>query len=141
MPQPPDQPANNGASLPVVPPTLRVVMMPKDANPYGTIHGGAILSLIDEAAYVEALRQAEHRYAAVALDNVRITAPLSPGDLVEVYAQTQRIGRTSITIAERIIAFPHGQPSQPVEVATAQIVLVALNDQHEPVPILEPPPP
>ena len=32
---------------------LRVHMMPKDTNAFGTIFGGVILSLIDQAAFVE----------------------------------------------------------------------------------------
>ena len=40
-------------------PAIRVVMMPSHANPQGSIFGGVILSMIDQAAYVEALRHAD----------------------------------------------------------------------------------
>ena len=34
-------------------PAIRVVMMPRDTNPMGTIFGGIILSYIDQAGAVE----------------------------------------------------------------------------------------
>jgi acyl-CoA hydrolase len=35
---------------------LQVVTLPRDTNHYGTIFGGVILSLIDQAGFVEARR-------------------------------------------------------------------------------------
>jgi len=38
-------------------PAIRVLMMPRDTNAHGTIFGGVILSYIDQAGAIEALRQ------------------------------------------------------------------------------------
>ena len=57
-------------------PAIRVVMMPRDTNAEGTIFGGVILSLIDQAAYVEALRQAHRRYVTVAMDKIVFSSTL-----------------------------------------------------------------
>lgn len=43
-------------------PAQRVMMMPKDANPNGKIFGGILLSLIDVAGVIEAVRQAPNTY-------------------------------------------------------------------------------
>ncbi|MCK5492258.1 MAG: acyl-CoA thioesterase, partial [Candidatus Omnitrophica bacterium] len=37
---------------------LSSVMMPSDANHYGSVHGGTILKLVDEAAFVAATKHA-----------------------------------------------------------------------------------
>ena len=46
-------------------PTIRVMMMPRDTNAFGTIFGGVILSEIDLAAAVEAHRWIEQQHQTV----------------------------------------------------------------------------
>ena len=48
--------------MPARDPAIRVLLLPKDTNAYGTIFGGVILSHIDLASAVEAHRVAAHRY-------------------------------------------------------------------------------
>ena len=57
-------------------PAIRVVMMPRDTNSQGTIFGGVILSLIDQAAYVEAIRQAHRRFVTVSFHEVSFREPV-----------------------------------------------------------------
>src|SRR4029079_15975752 len=79
-------------------PAIRVVMMPKDTNALGTIFGGIILSYIDQAGAVEAHRHAPGRLVTVAMREVVFHSPVFVGDLVSFYAETLRLGRTSLTI-------------------------------------------
>src|SRR3974377_2461219 len=79
-------------------PAIRVVMMPRDINPMGTIFGGLILSYIDQAGAVEARKHSERNLVTVAMHEVKFIAPVFVGDLVSFYAETVRIGRTSITV-------------------------------------------
>ena len=51
-------------------PALRVVMMPRDTNPQGTIFGGILLSYIDQAGAVAARAYQPHRFVTVAMDQV-----------------------------------------------------------------------
>jgi acyl-CoA thioesterase YciA len=73
-------------SLPYV--ALQTVMMPRDANPQGTIFGGVILSLIDMAAYVGAKRLVIQAGGAVpvlvtvAINRVEFHQPVYVGDVV-----------------------------------------------------------
>lgn len=60
---------------PISEPAIRVVMMPKDTNAEGVIFGGVILSLMDQAAYIEAMRQAHHRYVTVSFKENKWTLP------------------------------------------------------------------
>ena len=116
-------------------PAIRVVMMPRDTNSLGSIFGGVILSLIDQAAYVEAIRQAPARYVTVAFREVEFHEPVSVGDMLSLYAQASRLGRTSITIQVRVRAQRAKDPEQIAHVTEAEVVLVAVDDSGTPTAI------
>jgi acyl-CoA thioesterase YciA len=125
-------------------PAIKVMLLPKDTNAFGTIFGGVILSHIDLASAVEARKVAPHRYVTRAMREVEFHEPVYVGDLISFYTETVRIGRTSITVrvlveAERwgsgpISSSPAGGGER-VKVTEAEVVLVAVNDRWRPVPI------
>ncbi len=125
-------------------PAIRVVLLPKDTNVFGTIFGGVILSNIDLASAVEARKVAPHRYVTKAMREVEFHAPVFLGDIVSFFTETVRVGRTSITVrvmveAERWGADPAAPAGvgqgQRVKVTEAEVVLVAVDAQLRPVPI------
>ena len=118
-------------------PAIRVVMMPRDTNAEGTIFGGVILSLIDQAAYVEAIRQAHHRYVTVAMHEVEFHQPVFVGDVLSLYAEATRAGRTSLTIQVRVCARRRHDPDQQIKVTEAEVVFVSVDDSGKPMPIFE----
>ena len=79
-------------------PAIRLVLLPKDTNAYGTIFGGVILSHLDLASAVEARKAAPHRYVTRAMREVEFHEPVFLGDIVSFYTETVRVGRTSITV-------------------------------------------
>jgi acyl-CoA thioesterase YciA len=123
-------------------PAIKVLLLPKDTNAYGTIFGGVILSNIDLASAVEARKVAPLRYVTKAMREVEFHEPVFLGDVVNFYTETVRVGRTSITVrvlveAERWgagIASPVGHGER-VKVTEAEVVLVAVNEQGRPTPI------
>ena len=124
-------------------PAIRVLLLPKDTNAYGTIFGGVILSNIDLASAVEARKLAPHRYVTKAMHEVEFHEPVFVGDLVDFYTETIRIGRTSVTVrvsveAERWGSVTEAGPihrGERVKVTEAEVVLVAVNDLGRPIPI------
>ena len=119
-------------------PAIRVLLLPKDTNAYGTIFGGVILSHIDLASAVAAQRIAPRRYVTRAMNAVEFHEPVLVGDLVSFYAETVRVGRTSVTVrvsveAERWGAAPSG--SRLVQVTEAEVVLVAVGADGRPTPV------
>jgi len=110
-------------------------MMPRDTNAEGTIFGGVILSLIDQAAYVEAVRQAHRRYVTVAMREVAFHQPVFVGDVLSLYCDTVRVGRTSLTIRVRVCARRRTDPDQDVKVTEAEVVFVSVDDSGKPVPV------
>ena len=116
-------------------PAIRVVMMPRDTNAEGTIFGGVILSLMDQAAYIEAMRQAHRRYVTVSFKEVEFKKPVYVGDVLSVYAQATRIGRTSMTIHLRVCARRRVAPDENVEVTEGEVVFVCVGEDGKPTPV------
>jgi acyl-CoA thioesterase YciA len=125
-------------------PAIKLLLLPKDTNAFGTIFGGVILSHIDLASAVEARKTAPHRYVTRAMHEVEFHEPVFLGDIVSFYTETMRVGRTSVTVrvsveAERWGSVPHNPGGtghgELVRVTQAVVVLVAVDDQGRPVPI------
>ena len=117
---------------------IRLTMMPRDTNAHGTIFGGIILSYIDIAGGVEAVRHTGHdRFVTVAMQEVRFHEPVFVGDLVSFYAKTLKVGRTSIAIHVDVEAERFGTKGQRVKVTSAEVTFVAINQFREKVKIGE----
>jgi len=117
--------------------TYRVVAMPADTNAYGDIFGGWLMSQVDIAGSVLAIREASGRVATVAVKEFRFIAPVAVGDLLSCYAQVVEVGRTSITV--HIEAEAARQRSSDInaqhQVASATLIYVAMGDDGKPRPV------
>lgn len=116
-------------------PAIRVIMMPRDTNPNGTIFGGLILSYIDQAGAVEVRQHSDQRFVTVAMHEVKFLAPVLVGDLVSFYTETERIGKTSITVLVTVEAWRRDFPHETVRVTQAEVVYVVVNSKGRPTPI------
>ena len=115
---------------------IRLTMMPRDTNAHGTVFGGIILSYIDVAGGVEAVRHTKHeRFVTVAMKEVIFHEPVFIGDLVSFYAETLKVGNTSITIHVDVEAERFGNHGQVVKVTSAEITFVAIDINREKVKI------
>lgn len=122
-------------SVPNREPTLRVTLLPKDTNRYGTIFGGIILSHIDLAGAVEARRACgPHNYVTVAMDKIIFHKPVFVGDVVSFYAETLKVGRTSVTVKVTVEA-ARDETGETVRVTEAEVVFVAVDNQWRPTPL------
>ncbi|HEX8145094.1 MAG TPA: hotdog domain-containing protein [Pyrinomonadaceae bacterium] len=112
-------------------PAIRITLMPRDTNPQGTIFGGIILSYIDMAGAIEAHRRTKvERVVTVAMREVVFHHPVFVGDLVSFYAETQRIGTTSITVRVIVEAERYGGTGERVRVTDAEVVYVAVDENR-----------
>ena len=116
-------------------PKSRVLMMPRDTNPAGTIFGGVILSYMDQAGAEEALFQGAHRVVTVAMNEVVFLEPVFVGDLVSFYTSLVRVGRTSITVKVKVSAARHWNREEEVQVTEAEITYVNVDENHRPTPV------
>ena len=113
---------------------LRVVPMPSDANYTGDIFGGWIMSQVDVAGSIPALRLARGRIATVAVNSFTFKQPVLIGDLVSFYADVVRVGRTSITVDVEVYA-ERRTLHEVVKVTEATLTYVAVDDQRRPRPV------
>lgn len=127
---------DNEPAAPIRDAAIRLTMMPRDTNAHGTVFGGVILSYIDVAGAVEAGRHTKHdRFVTVAMKEIIFHEPVFMGDLVSFYAETLRVGTTSITIHVVVEAERYGSQGQKVKVTDAEVVYVAINQNREKVKI------
>ena len=120
---------------------IRVIMLPRDTNPAGTVFGGVVLSHLDLAGAVEARRHTAGRVVTKAMREVEFVAPVHLGDLVSFYVRTVARGRTSVTVEVKVDAKRTGPTGNrdTVHVTSATVVYVAVDAAGQPVPLDSPP--
>jgi acyl-CoA thioesterase YciA len=109
-------------------------MRPRDTNAFGSVFGGVILSLIDEAAFVEAVRQEPRRYVTIAMDKIVFEKPVHVGDIVTIWAEALAMGRSSMRIRVTVSARSL-RTNVDVIVTTAEVTMVAVDEDGRTVPI------
>ena len=113
-------------------PTLRVVPMPADANSSGDIFGGWVMSQVDIAGSIPAIKLARGRVATVAVNSFVFKQPVLVGDLVSFYAEVVKVGRTSITVGVEVYAQRNPQEEICVKVTEATLTYVAVDREGRP---------
>ncbi|MCP5245184.1 MAG: acyl-CoA thioesterase [Burkholderiales bacterium] len=121
--------------LPEGQPVLRMVPMPSDTNHAGDIFGGWIMSQVDIAGSISAIRRARGRIATVAVNSFVFKHPVMVGDLVSFYADILKVGRTSITVNVTVYAqrgVREGGEEICIKVTEAVLTYVAIDDNRRP---------
>ncbi len=113
---------------------IRTLAMPADANAGGDIFGGWVLSQMDIAGGVSAARRARGRVATVAVNAMTFHLPVYVGDVLCVYAEIEKSGRTSITMDLEAWVLRR-QDGERVKVTEGRFVYVALDSEGRPRPL------
>lgn len=113
---------------------VRSLAMPADTNPAGDIFGGWLLAQMDIAAGTVAYQRSKGRVATVAVDAMTFHKPVFVGDIVSCYAETVRVGRTSLTMQVEAWA-QRGRTGETVKVTEGRFTCVAIDDQRQPRPV------
>ncbi len=117
---------------------IRVLAMPADTNAHGTIFGGYVLGLIDQAGAVAAHRVGAAKVVTVSMREVEFKAPVHVGDAVSCYARVVKCGRTSVTINVRVVAessTARARGVPPRAVTEAEVVYVQVDEHGGPLPL------
>ena len=115
-------------------PVLRVVPGPTDINANGHIFGGWVLAQMDIAAGIVASRRANGAVATVAIEGMEFLAPIHLRDLISVYADVERVGRTSMGIRIEVVA-TRDRGETEVKVTDGLFTFIAIDDQARPRPV------
>ena len=112
---------------------IRTLAMPADANPSGDIFGGWVLSQMDIAGGITASQRACGRVATVAVTAMTFHLPVFVGDVLCVYTEIEKVGRTSITVA--LEAWALRRLGERARVTEGRFVFVALGEDGRPRPV------
>ncbi|MEO7603300.1 MAG: acyl-CoA thioesterase [Sphingomicrobium sp.] len=112
-------------------PILRLMPAPADINANGHIFGGWVLSQMDIAAGIVASRRAKGPVATVAIEAMKFISPIHLRDLVSVFAEVERVGRTSMGVKIEVIAHRDLGETE-VKVTEGLFTFVALDANHRP---------
>jgi len=116
--------------------TLSRIMTAADVNLYGTVHGGVIMKFLDDAAGAVAARHSGGNAVTAAIDEIVFAAPVRVGDLVHAHAAVNWTGSSSMEVGVRVVAERWDTAgTEPVEVATAYLVFVGIDEAGKPRPI------
>lgn len=74
------------------------LMMPLHVNNVGNVFGGVLLSMVDKAAALAAMRHSRRPCVTVSIDRVEFQEAIYAGELVTCKAQVNYVGRTSMEI-------------------------------------------
>lgn len=109
-------------------------MLPSDANPWGNVHGGEIMKLIDSCAGAAAQRHSRSKVVTARIDELSFVAPVFVGDLVTAKASVNEVGRTSMEVGVRVDS-ENTLTGATAHVASAYLVFVAIDGHGRPVAI------
>lgn len=113
---------------------IKVIAMPKDANPDGDIFGGWIMSHMDLAGAIPARQLAKGRTVTVAIENIVFHKPVFVGDCVECYARIEKVGRTSVTVHIETYVERRSDLTRE-KVTEGKFVYVAIDKNRKPIEI------
>jgi len=113
---------------------LSGLMMPVHANHYGSIHGGTILKLADEAAFVAASKHARKNVVMASMDQMIFENPVNVGDMLKVTARLCYVGKSSMDV-EIEIKSEKLKEAKTVDVGSAYFTMVALDDEGRPAEV------
>ncbi|GAB7079953.1 acyl-CoA thioesterase [Megalodesulfovibrio paquesii] len=109
-------------------------MLPEDANPYGSVHGGVILKHIDTTGGVAAMRHARTNVVTASIDRMDFLRPVRVGDLAIFTARLEYCGRTSMDVSVSVVGedLITGRTQRCAE---AILTYVALDRDGHPIPV------
>lgn len=110
------------------------LMMPHQVNNHGHVFGGVVLSMVDRAAGVSAMRHSGCPCVTVSIDRVDFREPIFTGELVTCKAKVNFVGRTSMEIGVRVEA-ENLLTSRTRHTNTCLLTFVAIDRSHRPVPV------
>ncbi|QKW06859.1 acyl-CoA thioesterase [Streptomyces sp. NA04227] len=112
--------------------TLSHIMTQNDTNLLGTVHGGVIMKLVDDAAGAVAGRHSGGPAVTASMDEMAFLMPVRVGDLVHVKAQINWTGRTSMEVGVRVLAERWNESEPAQQVGSAYLVFAAVDSDGRP---------
>jgi uncharacterized protein (TIGR00369 family) len=84
--------------------SISQLMLPSHTNFSGKIHGGFILSLLDQIAFACASKFSGNYCVTASVDTVNFLKPIEVGELVTMKASVNYVGKSSMIVGIRVEA-------------------------------------
>jgi acyl-CoA hydrolase len=113
---------------------LTTLVMPHMLNVLNNLFGGHLLTMVDQAAAVAAIRHAGGPAVTASFDRVDFKEPIQAGALVTCMASVDFVGTSSMDVSVEVYAedVPTGVRRH---THTAQVIFVAIDEQGRPKPV------
>lgn len=110
------------------------IVFPEQANHYGTLFGGTALNLMSKAAAIAAARRAGGSVVMARSDRVDFHMPVAVGQIVELVARVERVGRSSMTVSVEVVAETLGKKDSKIAMR-GSFEMVAVDENGRPLAI------
>jgi uncharacterized protein (TIGR00369 family) len=114
--------------------TISELMLPSHTNFSGKIHGGYILSLLDQIAFASASKFSGNYCVTASVDTVNFLQPIEVGELVTMKASVNYVGKSSMIIGIRVTS-ENIQTGAIKHCNSSYFTMVAKDKQGKSVPV------
>jgi acyl-CoA thioesterase YciA len=104
-------------------------IFPNNTNPNGTAFGGYIVSVMDKVAGFAAGRFSGGAVVTASMDKVDFRIPIKMGEVVEIIAKVESVGRTSMRIKVDVLK---AMPNDSSLVTSGYFTFVAIDQNGKP---------
>ncbi|NBT57682.1 acyl-CoA thioesterase [bacterium] len=110
------------------------LVLPQHTNALGAIFGGVVMSWIDIAGAIAAMRFAKRPVVTVSIDSLHFIVPIKTGNTVLTRARVTWSGTTSIEV-EVLVEAENSITGVVNEATHAYLTYVAIDDNGDPTPV------
>jgi acyl-CoA hydrolase len=110
------------------------MVFPPQTNHYGTLYGGDALKLMGKAAFIAATRHSRAVMVMAASDRIDFVSPIREGEMIELNAKVQMVGRSSVRISVALWA-EDLLSGERRHAATALFTMVGVDQSGRPKPL------
>ena len=115
--------------------TLAAVMLPAQANPQGTVHGGEIMKMMDSAAGCAAIKYARNNMVTARVDELQFLQPVHIADFVTCDASVVYVGTTSLEVFVTVDVERLRGPEGAHRALEAYFTMVSIDENGRPTPV------
>jgi acyl-CoA hydrolase len=109
----------------------RILVMPSDVNPFGTVFGGVILSWIDMVASMVAQKHCGCEVVTASIDSVSFHVPVYLGEHIILKSRINYVGNTSMEIGVQVTK-ENPMTCEKTKTTSAYLTFVALDLNKKP---------
>ena len=110
------------------------MIYPSHTNALDTVFGGVVMSWVDIAGSISAIRYSSRPVVTASMDDVHFIAPAYKGEIINIKSSVNYVHNTSMEVGVRV------DSEEPItgkfcHIISAYLTFVALDDNKKPTPV------